>query len=83
MPLGFVAGLAGAAVLGPHSKLVRQVAGTVVGTYASMVLISSARVAKREGDPRLLVAMPVVFFATHVAYGVGSAVGILDPAGRR
>ncbi|GAA2608883.1 glycosyltransferase family 2 protein [Paractinoplanes durhamensis] len=83
VPLGFVAGLAGAAVLGPHSKLVRQVAGTVVGTYASMVLISSARVAKREGDPRLLVAMPVVFFATHVAYGVGSAVGILDPAGRR
>ncbi|GIM92253.1 glycosyltransferase family 2 protein [Paractinoplanes toevensis] len=78
VPLGFVVGLAGAAALGPHSKLVRQVAGTVLGTYGGIVLAASARVASRERDPRLLVAMPVVFFATHVAYGVGSAVGILE-----
>jgi succinoglycan biosynthesis protein ExoA len=83
VPLGFVAGLAGAAVLGPHSSIVRRVAGAVVGTYGGLVLVSSARVAARERDPRLLVAMPVVFFATHVAYGVGSAVGILGPAGRQ
>lgn len=83
VPLGFVLGLAGGAVLGPHSVWVRRIAGTVVGTYGALVLTSSARIAAREREPRLLVAMPVVFFATHVAYGVGSAVGILDPGGRR
>jgi len=83
VPAGFVLGLGGAAVLGPRSVLARRVAGAVLTAYGSMVLISSARVAARHRDPGLVLAMPVVFVATHVVYGAGSIVGILDPAGRR
>ncbi|MFF5296400.1 glycosyltransferase family 2 protein [Paractinoplanes globisporus] len=79
VPLGFVLGLAGGAVLGPRSTVVRRATGAVLGAYGSMVLISSARIARRERDARLMVALPVVFLATHVVYGAGSVVGILDP----
>jgi hypothetical protein len=48
-----------------------------------MVLISSARLAASNRDPGLMLAMPVVFVATHVVYGAGSIAAILDPAGRR
>ena len=83
VPLSFVAGLAGGAALAPRSTLVRRVTGAVVGTYGGLVLIASARVASRQRDPRLMLAMPIVFVATHVVYGAGSIVGIVDPAGRR
>jgi len=82
VPAGFVLGLAGAAVLGPRSRFVRRVAGAVVTAYGGMVLVSSARLASRENDPRLMLAMPVVFVATHVTYGIGSIAGILEPGGR-
>jgi hypothetical protein len=62
---------------------VRRLAGAVLGTYGCLVVAASARLAARNRDPGLLVAMPVVFVATHVAYGTGSIAGILEPAGRR
>jgi hypothetical protein len=48
-----------------------------------MVLVASARLAVRNRDPGLMLAMPVVFVATHIVYGAGSIAGILEPAGRR
>jgi glycosyltransferase involved in cell wall biosynthesis len=79
VPLGFVLAVAGGALLSPFSRPVRRLTAGVLGAYGSMALFSSARLARRHRDARLLAGLPVVFVTTHVVYGAGSVWGILDP----
>ena len=44
--------------------------------YAPVSLIFSAKIAMIKNDIRLLFAMPLVFAARHVGYGIGSIIGI-------
>lgn len=72
VPAGFVLTVAGGALLSPFSRRVRRLTGAVLFAYASAALASSARLALRNRDPRLLAGMPLVFGTTHVVYGAGS-----------
>lgn len=80
VPLGFVLAVAGGAALAPFSRRARRMTGGILGAYGTLALLSSARLARRHRDARLLAALPLVFVTTHVVYGAGSVWGIIDRA---
>ncbi|MET0418430.1 MAG: glycosyltransferase family 2 protein [Actinoplanes sp.] len=82
VPLGFVLATAGGAALSPFSRRARRLTAGLLGAYGTVALAASARLARAQGDPRLLLGLPLVFLTTHVGYGAGSVWGILDPAPR-
>ncbi|HIE26283.1 TPA: glycosyltransferase family 2 protein [Candidatus Poribacteria bacterium] len=47
--------------------------------YLAVATFISIPIARRERDIRFLAIMPLVFAATHVAYGLGSIVGLFKP----
>ncbi|MDA2912735.1 glycosyltransferase family 2 protein [Acidobacteriia bacterium AH_259_A11_L15] len=77
VPLAFVASLIGTAVLSVVSPVFLLLFLLGLGTYALVSLYFSGGVAIRERDLRYLALMPVVFGALHVAYGLGSMVGLV------
>jgi hypothetical protein len=76
VPLAFVTALAGSLVLWALSPLGAALVAAVAGPYVLASLAASAQIARREGDARLLPALAVVFAVRHLAYGIGSLVGI-------
>lgn len=48
--------------------------------YLPVSLYFSWKIAKREKDLKLLLALPVVFFVRHFSYGLGSIIGIIKLA---
>jgi GT2 family glycosyltransferase len=78
VPLGFVLATAAGAALSPVSPRARRLTAGILSTYGAAALFFSARVARRERDPKLLAGLPVVFATTHVVYGAGSVWGLLD-----
>ncbi len=54
--------------------------GTV---YLIPCIVFSIPIARKERDMRFIVAMPFIFAATHLLYGVGSLVGLFKPVERR
>jgi succinoglycan biosynthesis protein ExoA len=78
VPMAFVMSLAAGAAAAPVSRTARRVTGAVLATYGLTALTFAARLARKHRDPGLAVAMPPVFLATHVIYGVGSLKGVLE-----
>jgi succinoglycan biosynthesis protein ExoA len=52
-----------------------------LAAYVAAAVASSAACAWRERDPRYLLILPVLYFLTHALYALGSAWGLLKPAG--
>jgi hypothetical protein len=79
VPMGFLLSVAAGSALAPRIPYAGRLTRAVLTVYGSVSLVVSVRLASSRRDPRLLVAMPVVFLTTHVIYGAGSICGILDP----
>lgn len=79
VPMAFVLGTAGGLLLSPRSAVIRRLTAGALTTYAGTSLAVSAKVARRQGDPRLMAALPAVFLLTHIVYGAGSICGVLRP----
>jgi succinoglycan biosynthesis protein ExoA len=82
VPIGFVLGTAAGLAAAPFSRRARRLTAAVLGLYGLAAAGSAVKLARRHRDPRLLLALPVVFATTHVVYGAGSIWGIADPAPR-
>jgi len=80
IPLGFALALLAAVAVVPWSA---EPLGLVTVPYAIANGIASAHVAIKERKLPYLFRMPVVFFALHFSYGVGSIAGALEVAAMR
>lgn len=49
----------------------------LVGSYCLAICLSSLQIAAKNKGPRLLFVLPLAFATRHVAYGLGSLVGLL------
>lgn len=76
VPLIALVVLVGGCVAAPFSVLVRYVLGALLLAYAAAALFSAAQIAARERRPDLSFAVPPIFVARHVAFGLGSLVGL-------
>lgn len=83
IPLIFIAALFGLAVSGMCSLPMRDLLYGLVASYMALSLLSAFQIAMRERDPLLVFLMPLVFGIRHVAYGLGSALGIVRLLGKR
>lgn len=79
-PMGFVLTVAAGAALSPVSRTARRLTGGVLAVYGTTALTFAAGLARQHRDPGLAVALPAVFLAQHVIYGIGSIRAVL---GRR
>ena len=72
VPLAFVLGLMGSAVLALVSQVGVWMLALIAGTYAGVNLIASVQGAVQERNYRHLLYLPVVFASLHLSYGLGS-----------
>jgi glycosyltransferase involved in cell wall biosynthesis len=82
VPLAFVSSLTiGVALsfLAPHGWRVLALIG---GAYLAAACVASFDVARRLGECRYAVVMPVVFLSLHLSYGLGSLWGMVCLCGR-
>jgi len=77
VPLAFVLGIFGSAVLALLSLLGVWMLTGLLGAYGVASLLVSTQLAVRERDFRCLVIMPFVFASLHLGYGLGSLWGLL------
>lgn len=76
VPLAFVLGLCGSAVLTlAGSSLGVPLLILIAAAYALLALAASAHIAVRERNAALLAVMPLIFVILHLTYGAGSAYG--------
>ena len=77
VPLVFVSGLIGSAALAAFSRIFFWPFLLVVGSYGLANIYFSTWIAIKEKDFRHLFAMPVIFLALHVNYGLGALCGLV------
>lgn len=78
VPLGFVLGVGGSALLGLRWRLARRLCALQLAAYGAVSCLAAMDVARAEREPRYLVAMPLAFLLLHVPYGLGSLLGVLQ-----
>ena len=77
VPPFFVIGLLGGFILAFASLILRYMYVSITALYLLVGLILGCRYAVKYHKPRLVILMPMSFFITHWAYGVGYLHGIL------
>ena len=75
IPFLFVAGLIGGLILSFFSKRFLYVYLGVLSLYVVLDLVASAYECKKYGW-KYMISLPLLFFSVHIAYGVGTIVGI-------
>ena len=75
--------MAAGAVLSFVSPVGLRVLALVLGSYALLNTYVSLRIAVRERDPRYALVLPLIFLSLHLAYGLGSIVGLARIVWRR
>jgi succinoglycan biosynthesis protein ExoA len=83
VPLLFVLGLVGPALLAIRWPVALWPTAAAAGAYAVASVAAAIHAARREGSPALLAVLPPVFLLLHVTYGVGSAWGLMCAGWRR
>lgn len=76
-PALFVLALAASALLALVAPVFWPLFAIVVGAYALAVAMASGQAARKHRAWRWLITLPSVFATMHVAYGVGSLLGIV------
>jgi len=54
----------------------------ILATYFVVAIIASITVARKERSIQFLAIMPFIFITTHIAYGIGSLLGLFKPVRR-
>ena len=83
VPLCFVLSVAAGAVLSFVIPVGLRVLAPEIGSYALLNTYVSLRIAVRERDPRYALVLPLIFLSLHLAYGLGSIVGLARIVWRR
>ena len=78
IPAAFVAALLGGLTLWPAGGRWRWPLTGVLGAYAAASLAATIRLGARTGWPRELVLLPAAFATMHLAFGVGSLLGLAE-----
>jgi len=81
VPLAFVIGLFGSAILGIISTPFFWLCAVVITSYGLLNIAASFQIAKRERDLRFFFIMPLIFGALHFGYGLGSLWGVVRLTG--
>jgi len=79
VPSLFVLWLAGTLFLSLVSPLFLWAFLGTAGIYLGTALWFSVPIAWKEKDPRFLFAMPFIFLATHMLYGIGALAAVFKP----
>lgn len=82
VPLVFVTTILAMAVAALMSSTGKWLLLMATAPYVLVLLIASAAAARAQRDWLLLYTMPVTFASLHVAYGLGSLMGLLEIAWR-
>ncbi len=77
IPLIFTAGLLGSAFLSYLSVYFEYLFITILLLYLLASLHFSLKIAREEKNLKFIFALPIVFFARHIGYGLGSFFGII------
>lgn len=83
VPLAFVLTLVATLLLSLLHSLFLWIFGGIVAVYLVASVVASLPVARKEKDFRFLVIMPFIFATTHIAYGIGSLIGLFKPVERQ
>jgi glycosyltransferase involved in cell wall biosynthesis len=76
VPLAFVLGLLGGALLSAVLPILWVFWALGAGSYVILIAVASTNIARRPG-PRYLPLMPIVFGTLHLSYGLGSLWGLV------
>ncbi len=79
IPLAFVISIVGSLLLTLVRPVFRWLLLLIGVVYLVPCLVFSVPIAWKERDPRFLIAMPFIFAATHILYGLGSIAGLFKP----
>ena len=82
IPMVFVLSLCVLLMLSLLHSIFMWIFTTELGLYLCFSIFSAIPIAKREKGLGFLLSMPIVFFMTHVVYGVGSIIGLIKPLKR-
>ncbi len=82
VPLAFVMSLVGSLFLSLFGFEFLMLFLFIVLIYLLAAVLASIPVVRKERDLRFLLVMPAVFAMTHIAYGIGSLVGLSRPVQR-
>jgi hypothetical protein len=77
VPLAFVGGILTLAALAPRSRIARVALGTTSLAYSTALAGSTIHIAIEAKDVNSLATVPAAFVVRHLAYGLGSIVGLL------
>jgi glycosyltransferase involved in cell wall biosynthesis len=77
IPLVFVSGLIGSAVLSAFSHVFLWLLLFIAGSYALANIYFSFKISAKERDFRYLFVMPIIFATLHIIYGLGSLWGAI------
>lgn len=77
LPLIFVLSLIGSIMLSLFSKIFFLLFLLIIFLYLLINIFFSLRIAKKEKDSRLLLALPITFATRHIGYGLGSIWGLI------
>jgi len=77
IPLVFVSGLIGSAVLSAFSHVFLCLLLFIAGSYALANIYFSFKISAKERDFRYLFVMPIIFATLHIIYGLGSLWGAI------
>lgn len=81
VPALFVLALVGGTIAATRGHLLYLLA--VLGLYLAAATMAALQLAWRGGGWRYVPALPLLFLARHVVYGLGTLVGLVRPPGRR
>lgn len=77
VPLMFVSGLLGSALLTVWGRHYLWLFVLVASLYSFVNLAASIQIARKERDARFYLTMPLVFAILHIGYGLGSLWGLV------
>jgi len=77
IPLVFVSGLIGSAVLSAFFHFFLWLLLFIAGSYTLANIYFSFKITTKEKDFRYLFVMPIIFASLHIVYGLGSLWGLL------
>ena len=81
IPLAFVFGLISTLMLSPFSVVGLWLFLGISGAYMLLDILASIQISSKEKEWKFLAVLPFIFPSLHIAYGIGSLVGLVKVIG--